>query len=183
MFSSAVLARLGETQEECKERYGWPNAGIPQKVGTKGVRLDYEKDDLKISIFFLDGKAAHISFRKDIEKYRLNREGMQVFRQGLIETLLTANSAGGQWRLTYQDPTNERLAVYGTPSGGAFAVWVGPADVDREWTLDNGRVFARYDYTTRNETSSSLEIFTQSFTDYMASHQNTKKQARDLNGF
>lgn len=77
-------ARLGETQEECRARYGEPKVmqyDLPYKL------CEYEKNGIEIQIRFIDGKAAYIQFIAPLSVLRL---------ESAVE-LVTANSQGKAW--------------------------------------------------------------------------------------
>jgi hypothetical protein len=63
MTAFPALARLGETPEQCKARYGAPTSemAIPE---SQSKYLVYEKNGIRIGATFLQGKCGQISFSK-----------------------------------------------------------------------------------------------------------------------
>jgi hypothetical protein len=85
-------ARLGETPEQCEERYGSPSITKKEPEGfLPGVTASlYQKAGLAISVIFYRGTAGFIKFEKIEEKEALSPPE--------IEGLLEANGGGKKWQ-------------------------------------------------------------------------------------
>lgn len=84
-----VLARIGESEDQCDTRYGKPSFGKELNV-----RL-YTKAGLELGVIFRGGKAG-ILFVNHSEKDILNTP--KELSETEIETLLKANSGGVEWK-------------------------------------------------------------------------------------
>ena len=85
IFSMPAYARIGETQEQCKQRYG-----IPVKVDSVQNMMGFKKSGFFIIIQFHDGKADMIRF----SKLEQNILGIATeMSENEIETLLKANGS------------------------------------------------------------------------------------------
>ncbi len=91
-------ARLGETPEQCEERYGTPNKTKKEPAGSlPGTTLArYQKAGLEITVLFYVGKAAFIVFQKPEENAYGNANELSLPE---IEVLLKANGGGKKWQV------------------------------------------------------------------------------------
>ncbi len=116
-LAAAAQARLGETLNQCIERYGpvieTRRAELPQSDAEVAV---FSKAAVTIMVEFKEGKAWHITFRKP------------QLTLAEINALLAANSASGEWsapfvvaeRMFRISADQQRLCVLGEPRvGGA----------------------------------------------------------------
>jgi hypothetical protein len=86
-----ALARIGETPEQCKARYGDPSKIIKEKK-----TMVFQKSGVLVIVEFFNGKADTIGFRK-LEQ---NVLGMSLeFSDNEIQNLLKANSGGKEWKM------------------------------------------------------------------------------------
>jgi len=180
-----VSARVGETLDQCKKRYG--KATPISEVYDFGdeakdlIYYNFQKNGIDILIGFLNGKAADLSFRHhhvtpdptDTTNAAsvTTPETPDTWTQIEIDTLLAANSSSLQWKtvpdgklIFFPDCPNSRYTRY-----GAYQ------------QRDDG-VMSTVDDTT-------LHIFTPDWMTYintnMQAHQNqvTEDQKKNLEGF
>ena len=89
-------ARLGETSAECRERYGVmalePNPQFPALPNYTA-----RKNEFKITIRFVDGKAAWISY-----------DSAEAISREIIDSLLDLNAEDSKW--TFNEALAERTA-------------------------------------------------------------------------
>ena len=130
-----VAARVGETLDQCKKRYGKATeATPPYDFGTDAPNLAYynfEKNGIAIQIGFLNDKAADLSFH-----HTAGTPSPAALTQTEIDILLTANSGGMPWKtvpdgkLTFfpdcPSPTT-RYGSYQHRDDGVMATIDGPA--------------------------------------------------------
>ena len=84
IFIAAANARLGETYDECVNRYG----PLREKKGDAiNPQFMFQKDGIIVGINFLNGKAAQLSFRKH-----------DFFLDSDVQKLLDVNSGGSKWK-------------------------------------------------------------------------------------
>jgi len=115
LLTQAVEARLGETFNQCIERYG---ALIRKQGRVDNPQFIFEKDGITIGINFLDGKAGQMSY---------SRANGSPFLDSEVRQLLEVNSAGSTWQ--YDQPESNRLRTttyskrecFRRDDGGAFA--------------------------------------------------------------
>jgi len=110
MLPSWSLARLGETPEQCEDRYGAPIVSKVLAVDSivpGGVVTLYRKSGLEIKVLYFNGTAGEVRFEKS-EKDALGFA--EEFSQTEIESLMGANGGGKEW----QD---------GGPSSGGGKMW------------------------------------------------------------
>ena len=110
MLPSWSWARLGETPEQCEERYGAPIVSkvLPMdSIAPGGVVTLYRKSGLEIKVLYFNGTAGEVRFEKS-EKDALGFA--EEFSQTEIESLMEANGGGKEW----QD---------GGPSSGGGKMW------------------------------------------------------------
>jgi hypothetical protein len=108
LTTSTLLARIGETEQECAARYGEPT----KKLSNSSFL--YQKSDLKIFIIFFNGKADAIAYSKIAKGQQLS--------ENEIETSLETNSGGVPWQKravismnrTWGTENGELLANYDT---------------------------------------------------------------------
>lgn len=131
-----LFARIGETLDECKKRYGKATeATPPYDFGTDAPDLIYynfEKNGIAIQIGFLNGKAADLSFHHTADAPAVPA----ALTQTEIDILLAANSSDMQWKsvtdgkLTFfpdgPSPTT-RYGSYQQRDDGVMATVDGPA--------------------------------------------------------
>jgi hypothetical protein len=160
VVASPASARLGETLEECKKRYGFLSP-MTQKIGDHAVRREFRNRDFMLtSVTFLDGKAASIRFTKDVGSLQKSH-----FSSGEISELLEANGSGREWWLKSREETPAR--PYVTRFGYRWFVhWSGPFYGDEEWVLEDGAASATYDKGTSNSYKSSLTVETKEWGEY-----------------
>jgi hypothetical protein len=115
-------ARLGETPEQCEERYGSPSITKKEPEGfLPGVTLAvYQKAGLAISVIFYKGTAGFVFFEKSEKNALGNAKELSLPE---IEALLKANGGGKKWRVA--------LPTIRGPLGNA-------------WELDDGSATAEY---------------------------------------
>lgn len=86
---NSIEARIGETSQQCEERYGKPF------TDEEDALTGYRKSGLLIFIEFFNNKAEMISFRKAEE----NILGMaEELSDNEIQTFLKANSGKKEWK-------------------------------------------------------------------------------------
>ena len=175
-----LSARVGETLDQCKKRYGKAMAvRAPYDFGTEAKDLayyDFEKSGIVIEIGFLNGKAADLSFRRAIEPPP--RDAPQpatippppVLTQVEIDVLLAANSGDLQWKtvndgkLTFFPDCpapSTRYGAYQQRDDGVMATVDGPAlhIFTPEWmTYINDKMKAHDDHITEDQ-KKNLEGF------------------------
>ena len=84
---SITFARIGETPDQCADRYGEPVATVEKKLEESDDKAErYLKDDVAITVEFKNGKAWHIRY-----------EQRRTFNSELLEGLLSANVGGTKW--------------------------------------------------------------------------------------
>jgi hypothetical protein len=117
-----LSARVGETLDQCKVRYGKETAiATVYDFGAEARDLAYynfEKNGIAIQIGFLNGKAVDLSFHHAGPSVGLGVPAAAL-TQVEIDTLLAANSAGMQWKtvadgkLTFFPDTPSEKSRYG----------------------------------------------------------------------
>ena len=109
-----VPARLGETLEECRKRYGAPAYIEDNTAARDGKRYYWEKGAFKLAVMFgADGRAwmmVYTPLQKD-----------QQLSEPLVTRILEANSQGREWSGLSDGDT--RLAVR---EDGGVAQWNTP---------------------------------------------------------
>ena len=101
MLPSWSWARLGETPEQCEERYGAPIVSkvLPMdSIAPGGVVTLYRKSGLEIKVLYFSGTAWEVRFEKS-EKDALGFA--EEFSPTEIESLMEANSSGKEWQGGY----------------------------------------------------------------------------------
>lgn len=107
-LASQSPARLGETPEECKARYGDPVGATP-----KDETYAYSKAGMNVGIVFRSGKAAMLVIQKSDQKTPLG--------SAEILTLLKANGGDLEWLMveggedskkSWKTPDGKRAANY-----------------------------------------------------------------------
>ncbi|WP_395740569.1 hypothetical protein [Prosthecobacter sp.] len=73
-LSSAALARIGETQDECIRRYGEPVQRDADKT------LSFRKSGIAVTCTFLEGRCVHIRYQKLDPDARLNGREVDILR-------------------------------------------------------------------------------------------------------
>ena len=90
------LARLGETEAQCEQRYGKLQDSLSDKsfpVLSGAVNRTYQYQGWCIMIAFLDGEAAIISYSKSAKA-----PGGITIRNDEIKAILDAEGNGGEWK-------------------------------------------------------------------------------------
>ena len=90
------LARLDETEAQCEQRYGKPQDSLSDKsfpILSGAVNRIYQYQGWCISIAFLDGKAAIISYSKSAKA-----PGGVAIRNDEAKAILDAEGNGGEWK-------------------------------------------------------------------------------------
>lgn len=110
-------ARLGETVEQCRTRYGKETLGEAEANGSGR----FQKNGISISVDFRDGKAVEIFFSHEAK-------GLTDIFTGLpdatIQGLLDANNGGSEWIEDQSDPIkNIGAKVLKRKDGTAVARW------------------------------------------------------------
>lgn len=97
VLSSTGWARLGETPEQCEERYGPAllTKDVPKGDVPGAVYSHYNKAGLNIFATFYEGRVGEIFFEKE-ETNALGKA--QKLSQAEIEALLAANGGGKEWK-------------------------------------------------------------------------------------
>lgn len=88
LTASAALARIGESQDECRARYGEP-------VDSKPGSAIYVKNGLIICVEFHAGKADLLIFVKEKTDILGTSEALSETE---VSTLLKANGGGQEWK-------------------------------------------------------------------------------------
>jgi len=88
----SAKARLGETEDQCRQRYGsvvrsFPDSGL-------GKQLRYEKNGLGISCYFRKGKCEKIIY--------ITKTNISLLPFSKAAELLTNNSQGAKWSKPYK---------------------------------------------------------------------------------
>jgi hypothetical protein len=152
-------ARLGETPEQCEDRYGPPSITKKDPAGfLPGVTLSvYQKAGLAISVIFYRGSAGFVVFEKSEKNALGNMDELSVTE---IEALLKANAGGKEWLVA-------RPAIRG-PLGDA-------------WELEDGSATAEY-VNGPNRFKHRLVVQT---AEYLAASRAAEraKDEENLNGF
>lgn len=101
-----AIARIGETPEQCQVRYG-----KLVKADKDKEELQFQKDDILITVRFYNGKADYISFES---KRRVSPQQLQGFSDSEIQGLLKANGGMRSWmRWKEGSSANEPIRNYG----------------------------------------------------------------------
>ena len=90
------LARLGETEAQCEQRYGKPQDSLSDKsfpILTSAVNRTYQYQGWCIMIAFLEGKAVIISYSKAAQA-----PGGITIRNDEVKSILDAEGNGGEWK-------------------------------------------------------------------------------------
>lgn len=100
MLSSTVWARIGETLEECVERYGDPiESPTPDKSLQGAVRVPFLSSGIIRDVTFWRGKAAEISF---------HNEDNSTISKAQSEILLEDNAGSSTWTKVAEDLDSRR---------------------------------------------------------------------------
>ena len=178
-----VSARVGETLDQCKKRYGKATP-IPQiyNFGDEAkdlVYYNFAKNGIDIQIGFLKGTAADLSFRHHhvadpnasaTTDPTSTTNPADVWTQVEIDTLLAANSGGMSWKAT---------------ANGKMTFFPGTASVSNRY----GPYEQRDDGVTSTVDGPTLHIFTPDWVDYidtaMLAHEQKiiNDQKKNLEGF
>jgi hypothetical protein len=102
---ASAFARIGETLEQCKQRYGQPYKTTEQAVY-------FRKAPFHIAVIFYQGKAICVGYRM-IEENALGK-GTEI-SDNEIEQLLKFNGADRQWK------RREVISMWYTLDGQLFA--------------------------------------------------------------
>ena len=113
IVSSAAYARIGETLQQCIERYGQPIKTTPE-----GMIL-FSKSGLYVFVHFFEEKADAIAFRK-VEEDALQTPA--EISQNEIDLLLSSNGQGHEWKKRevismdseWETDDGKIIATYGT---------------------------------------------------------------------
>lgn len=110
-------ARLGETVEQCRTRYGKETLGEAEANGSGR----FEKNGIVIRVEFRRGKAVEISFSH-------RSKGITDIFTGLpdatVQGLLDANAGGSEWVEDQSDPIRDiGTKVLNRKNGTAVACW------------------------------------------------------------
>ena len=74
-----AIARIGESMEQCNERYGEPLEVVDDLAGS--IRVSYEKNPWNISVTFLDGVAESIGyFRYEVKDHENREAALQMLK-------------------------------------------------------------------------------------------------------
>jgi hypothetical protein len=119
-------ARLGETYEQCVQRYG----RLVKKQGREdNPQFMFEKAGITIGINFLNGKAAQLSYSKS----------SGTFLDIEVRQLLEINSGGSSWQYDPAESERGRSSAYTKTEcfrrddGGAFAEHIRIAQIGTEF--------------------------------------------------
>lgn len=88
LIPQMAAARLGETEEQCDERYG-KSTGEIQTYNQDGKW--YRKGIYDIAVVFMDGKVAHIRYEADADALSGESVGDQMLRLIALNLCGTAN--------------------------------------------------------------------------------------------
>lgn len=107
MFSmtSTVFARIGDTLEQCKKRYGAPIVS-----SEKNQSFDFKHEGVKINIRVHEGKVVAISYTSP------DKGGFTVDQ---IMSRLVANNGKGDWNLPQGDDVGRMTWTHEDASRGA----------------------------------------------------------------
>ena len=113
------LARIGETFDECTERYG-----KHVRISNDGRVYVFESGRFRIFVEFSDGKADELSYKKVPPDKDYVGAPLQLTTNE-IHTLLQNNFGGEKWEtkhpdlytIDYEDPAKEWTATYSTLTG------------------------------------------------------------------
>ena len=114
---ASAFARIGETIEQCNQRYGQCKQRYGQPDKPTEQYVDFLKAPFKIIVHFYQGKADRVTYRM-IEENDLG-EGADI-SDNEIEQLLKLNGADRQWK--------RRVVI----------------SMDRYWETQDGRLIAYY---------------------------------------
>jgi hypothetical protein len=140
-FATVAEARLGETVEQCMDRYGPVIERRPAVLGASDPEaLVFSKSGVTVIVEYRESKAWQISYRKS--KMLANE----------VESLVTANSGEGMWSSALKLAIGEwrissdraRLAVLGEISGAKPGTGITELRVmTREWLAENRSAYIR----------------------------------------
>jgi hypothetical protein len=113
ILTTAASARIGETLEQCRTRYG---AEVKSSASTATGYSFFSKNGFLISIQFTDGKAAMLTFRKTTPG--------EAITPAQLDALLASNAGGSKWQAdakstfpSWQTEDRKVLALYLEKSG------------------------------------------------------------------
>jgi hypothetical protein len=95
---TAVFARIGETPEQCAQRYG-----PPELEAQDGSIKYYQKNGINITVHFRDSVAISLDFSHDPQNLF---DIATKLSEPQIEGLLKANATGGDWKPVVRDPAS-----------------------------------------------------------------------------
>ncbi len=113
-LTTPVLARIGETPEQCEARYGAPYI-------SKEEATYHNKAGFHVVCTYAQGKCAQITFTHTQDD---NRRSTPL-SEAEITTLLKANSGGKTWKEAGEDSweTEDLEAIY-SPSGRSAMLYI-----------------------------------------------------------
>ena len=114
-FTSSAFARLGETLQQCEQRYGKP-------AQSDATSLTFQKSGFFLIVYFFEGKCDKITYRK-VEQNALGK-GVEISDNELSQ-LMQLNAGGRQWKKinlismdkVWQTEDGEIFAKYETIGG------------------------------------------------------------------
>jgi hypothetical protein len=118
---SSLHARLGETAEELKARFGEPKTTAPELTTAQGKMIEIGKrsafvqGDWRISVSIIEDRSAKETYSKPGD-----------WTEDQFTTVLTSNSQGAAWTETSKTNLTKLKRSWTRADGGA-AVWVGGA--------------------------------------------------------
>jgi hypothetical protein len=94
LCNSYAQARIGETLEECRARYG-------KEASDKDVAYIFIKDEFKLRVYFEEGKCVKVSYEKVDPKSEWN---FKPLTNEEVDSFLKDNSGGKEWVKISDDP-------------------------------------------------------------------------------
>ena len=93
ILPTIAFARIGETRQQCDARYG--AGGPPSTINpnANSTTASYNKSGLSISVWFINGRAGHISY-SNIDAKPLTKDQLATLRSansGAVEIKSTSN--------------------------------------------------------------------------------------------
>lgn len=136
LFPACSFARIGETPEQCENRYGKPLST------NEGGGLFFRKGPLLFQVNFFEGKCDSIIFNKE-EKNVLGKP--TELSDSEIAIILKANGGDRKWN---ELPVSPTMRVWKTEDGAITAVYT---------FFENGLALITKDYVQRYTSAESAK--------------------------
>jgi hypothetical protein len=101
---SNAAARIGESEEECNERYG--KQSYRQETGNGIVTVGYNKGAIAILIRLLDGKAVYLFYSKFNDA-----DDVVPFSAEETSALLATHGTPDEWGKSFKDPRGINMYI------------------------------------------------------------------------